>query len=57
MRNRRTKQKHAVRYKDRIVSKLNGIIIMKEVQKAGGHLGGAARVTTQKDGEIKRRRQ
>ena len=56
-RSRRTKQKHAVRYKDRIVSKLNGVITMKEVQKAGGHLGGAARVTTQKDGEMKRRRQ
>jgi len=51
VRSRRTKQKHAVRYKDRIVSKMNGIITMKEVQKAGGHLGGAARVTTQKTGK------
>ena len=32
VRSRRTKQKHAVRYKDRIVSKMNGIITMKEVQ-------------------------
>ena len=51
VRSRRTKQKHAVRYKDRIVSKMNGIITMKEVQKAGGHLGGATRVTTQKTGK------
>jgi hypothetical protein len=48
MRSRRIKQKHAVKYKDRIVSKMNGVITMKEVQNAGGHLGGVARVTTQK---------